>query len=51
MPRKKKGMKFELLPGPSKGEDGKSRLYPHPAIGRKWSMRWLDDFCNKYRGM
>ena len=51
MPRKKKGMKFELLPGPSKGEDGKPLLYPHPAIGRKWSMRWLDDFCNKYRGM
>lgn len=51
MPRKKKGMKFELLPRPTKGEDGKPLLYAHPAIGRKWSMQWLDDFCNKYRGM
>ena len=51
MPRKKKGMKFELLPRPTKGEDGKPLLYPHPAVGRKWSMRTLDEFCNKYRGM
>jgi hypothetical protein len=51
MPRKKDGMKFELLPRPTKGEDGKPLLYAHPAVGRKWSMRTLDDFCNKYRGM
>ena len=51
MPRKKKGMKFELLPRPTKGEDGKPLLYAHPAVGRKWSMRTLDEFCNKYRGM
>ncbi len=51
MPRKKKGLKFELLPRPTKDENGKPLLYARPAIRRKWSMKWLDDFCNKYRGL
>ena len=51
MPRKKDGMKYELLPRPTKGPDGRPLLYPRPALGIKYSMRHIDDFCNKYRGM
>lgn len=51
MPRKKNGMLYELLPRPTKGEDGKPLLYARPAIGFKYNIRSLDDFCNKYRGM
>ena len=51
MPRKKDGMKFELLPRPTKGDDGRPLLYARPSIGVKYSVRTLDEFCNKYRGM
>lgn len=51
MPRKKDGMLFELLPRPTKGEDGKPLLYARPAIGFKYNLRAIDDFCHKYRGM
>lgn len=51
MPRKKDGMKYELLTRPTKGDDGKPLLYARPAIGIKFGMGMLDDFCNKYRGM
>ena len=51
MPRKKDGMLIELLPRPTKGEDGKPYLYARPAIGFKYTMRAVDEFCNKYRGM
>lgn len=49
MPRKTDGMKFELLPRPTKGEDGKPLLYPRPAKGFKYTQRALDEYCNKYR--
>ena len=51
MPRKKDGMKYELLPRPTKGPDGQPLLYPRPALGIKYSMRHFDEFCTKYRGM
>ena len=51
MPRKKDGMLIELLPRPTTGEDGKPLLYARPAIGFKYTIRAIDDFCNKYRGM
>lgn len=51
MPRKKDGMLFELLPRPTKGDDGQPLLYPRPAIGFKYTTRAVDEFCNKYRGM
>lgn len=51
MPRKKDGMKYELLPRPTKGEDGRPFLYARPALGIKYSMRYFDDFCHKYRAM
>lgn len=49
MPRKKNGMKFELLPRPTKDENGQPLLYPRPAIGITYSMHTLDDFAHKYR--
>ena len=51
MPRKKDGLKYELLTRPTKGDDGKPLLYARPAIGIKYSMRMLDDFCHEHRGM
>ena len=51
MPRKKYGMRFDLLPRPTKGDDGKPLLYARPSIGIKYTMRTLDEFCNRYRGM
>lgn len=51
MPKKKNGMLIELLPRPTKGEDGKPLLYPRPAIGFKYNARAVDEFCHKYRGM
>ena len=51
MPKKKEGMLIELLPRPTKGEDGQPLLYARPAIGFKYSTRAVDDFCQKYRGM
>jgi len=50
MPKKKDGMLFELLPRPTKGEDGKPLLYPRPAIGFKYTIQSIDEFCSKYRG-
>ena len=51
MPRKKDGMKFELLPRPTKGDDGRPLLYARPAIRHNYALRYIDDYCNKYRGM
>ena len=51
MPKKKDGMLFELLPRPTKGEDGQPLLYAHPAIGFKYTMEAIDEYCLKYRGM
>ena len=51
MPRKKDGMKYQLLPRPTKGKDGKPLLYARPAIGVKYSMRTIDEFCHLHRGM
>ncbi len=50
MPRKKYGMKFELLPRPTKGEDGKPLLYARPSIGFKYTTRAVDEYCVKHRG-
>ncbi len=51
MPRKKKGMMFELLPRPTTDENGKPLLYARPASTRKWSIGWIDEFCSKYRAI
>ena len=51
MPRKKYGVQYELLPRPTKDEDGKPLLYARPAIPVKYSMRTLDDFAHNNRGL
>ena len=51
MPRKKDGMLVEFYPRPTTGEDGKPLLYVRPAMKMTWSLRYLDEWCNKYRGM
>ena len=51
MPRKTDGMFFELHPSPKKGEDGKPLLYARPASNRNVTMKEVDDFCSRYRGM
>ncbi len=51
MPRKKDGMLVEFYPRPTTGEDGKPLLFARPAIGFKYNIRGVDDFCHKYRGM
>lgn len=48
MPRKTNGMKFKLLPRPTKGENGKKLLYVQPAINVKFTIRTLDKFCVDY---
>lgn len=51
MPRKTDGMFFELHPSPKMGEDGKPLLYARPASDRKVTMKEVDNFCARYRGM
>ena len=51
MPRKKDGMLIEFHPRPTTDEDGKPLLYVRPAVKRTFSLRYIDDFCHKYRGM
>ena len=51
MPRKKYGVQYELLPRPTKDEDGKPLLYARPAIPLKYPMRMLDDFAHNNRGL
>ena len=51
MPKKTLGMTYELYPRPTKGEDGKPLLYVRPAIGFKYTIRAIDEYCHKYRGM
>ncbi len=51
MPKKKMGMLYELYPRPTKGADGKPLLYVRPGIGFKHTIRSIDEFCHKYRGM
>lgn len=51
MPRKKYGVQYELLPRPTKDEEGKPLLYARPAIPIKYPMRMLDDFAHNNRGL
>ena len=50
MPRKNKGMFFELHPRPTKGEDGKPLLYARPAAPYQRTMRDFKDYC-AFRGV
>lgn len=51
MPRRKEGLDYELLPRPTRGEDGRPLLYARPAVGIRYSMSSLEAFCHQHRGM
>lgn len=51
MPRKTNGMKFELHPRPTLGDDGPPLLYTRPAKDNKRTMQEVDDFCAENRGL
>ena len=40
MPRKTKGLAFEVHPGPKKNENGETLLYATTESGRKISLGW-----------
>ena len=43
MPRKNKGMWYEVHPTPVKGKDGKNLVYVRPQSGMKLSMKQLEE--------
>lgn len=51
MPRKKNGLPYELLPRPTKDENGQPLLYARSASYIKYSTELLDDFCHANRAM
>jgi hypothetical protein len=48
MPRKNKGMWYEVHPTPAKGADGKNLVYVRPMSGRKLTFEELEERCEKY---
>lgn len=48
MPRKNKGMWYEVHPTPAKGADGKNLVYVRPKSGLKMTFEELQDRCDKY---
>ena len=42
-------IEFELLPRPTKGEDGKPLLYVRPVTPYKFDIDYIDKFCAEYR--
>ena len=48
MPRKNKGMWYEVHPTPAKGADGKNLIYVRPMSGRKLTFEELEERCEKY---
>jgi len=47
MPRKNKGMWYEVHPTPVKGEDGKNLVYVRPKSGLKMTMKQLESYCER----
>ncbi len=47
MPRKNKGMWYEVHPTPVKGSDGKNLLYVRPKSGMKLTMKQLEDYSER----
>jgi len=45
MPRKNKGMWYEVHPTPVKGSDGKNLVYVRPKSGQKITMKELEEYC------
>jgi hypothetical protein len=47
MPRKNKGMWYEVHPTPVKGENGKNLVYVRPKSGLKMTMKQLESYCER----
>ena len=47
MPKKDKGMWYEVHPTPVKGKDGKNLVYVRPKSGLKITMRQLESYCER----
>ena len=47
MPRKNKGMWYEVHPTPVKGDDGRNLVYVRPQSGMKLTMKELEDYCSR----
>ena len=47
MPRKNKGMWYEVHPTPVKGKDGKNLVYVRPQSGMKLSMKQLEEYSER----
>ena len=48
MPRREKGMFFELHPSPKKCENGKPMLYARPSAPCKRTMNDVKNFCSMH---
>ncbi len=48
MPRKNKGMWYEVHPTPVKGSDGKNLVYVRPKSGQKLTMKQLEDYGERH---
>lgn len=48
MPRKDKGMWYEVHPSPKRGEDGKNLVYVRPMSGRKVTMEQIENYCEEH---
>ena len=51
MPRKNKGMWYEVHPTPMKGNDGKNLVYVRPRSGMKLTLKELEDYCSRNYGL
>lgn len=47
MPKKKRGMLYEVHPTPAKGKDGKNIVYVKPVSGQRLSLQAVEDFCSR----
>ena len=51
MPKKNKGMWYEVHPTPVKGKDGKNLVYVRPKSGLKMTMKQLEGYCERNYAM
>ena len=51
MPRKNKGMLYEVHPTPMKTDDGRNLVYVRPKSGQKMTMKELEEYCERNSSM
>lgn len=47
MPKKNKGMWYEVHPTPAKDKDGKNLVYVRPLSGQRMTMKQLEGYCER----